>query len=123
MGRERTASAERVALGKRISAARRRAGLKQADAARALGVSVQSFQQWEAGRTSPRGSRLAQLASVLGVSIAELLGEGVRVDLAQRSATDRVFWETYLQLPARHQAHIRELVEFLYSLTDPRKNR
>jgi transcriptional regulator with XRE-family HTH domain len=65
---------ERVALGRRIRQARTAKGLSKAEAARLVGVKVQSWQQWELGRTSPRPEKIPKLASVLEVSANWLLG-------------------------------------------------
>lgn len=66
----------RIRLGKRIEQCRVAKGLSFKEAALLLGVKWQSWQQWESGRTSPRPEKLANLASVLGVSLNQLLGIG-----------------------------------------------
>jgi len=63
-------------LHSRIGTAREQKGLNQSELARALGVSPQAVQGWEAGKSSPRGSRLAALANCLGVSVAWLMVGG-----------------------------------------------
>ncbi len=59
----------------RIAAAREAQGLNQSELARKLGVSPQSVQAWESGRTAPRNPRIKHLSEVLGVSVAYLMGE------------------------------------------------
>ncbi|NVZ50252.1 helix-turn-helix transcriptional regulator [Pseudomonas sp. B6002] len=59
----------------RIAAAREAQGLNQSELARKLGVSPQSVQAWESGRTAPRNPRIKNLSEVLGVSVAYLMGE------------------------------------------------
>lgn len=61
-------------MGKLIAEARRSAGIRQEDLAQAVGVTVNAVQQWEAGRTTPRGSRLQAIAAALGKSPAWFLG-------------------------------------------------
>ena len=73
---------ERVAFGRRIRKARTAKGYSKAEAARMMGVKVQSWQQWERGLTSPRPEKIAKLASVLGVSANELLGIGFETTFA-----------------------------------------
>lgn len=51
----------------RIKEARVKAGLNQSELARALGVSPQTVQQWEAGDTSPRKKKVEAMKSILGV--------------------------------------------------------
>lgn len=52
-------------IGKRIALRREKLGLNQTELAARMGVSPQSVQQWESGRTTPRGRRLELLSSVL----------------------------------------------------------
>jgi transcriptional regulator with XRE-family HTH domain len=64
---------ERIALGRRLGKARKARGLSKAEAARQVGVRVQSWQQWERGVTSPRPEKLTQIASTLGIEVTQLL--------------------------------------------------
>jgi len=54
-----------MSLGERISDARRRAGLTQAEIAQRFGISAQAVSQWEAGRAKPDIARLEELARIL----------------------------------------------------------
>jgi transcriptional regulator with XRE-family HTH domain len=60
-------------IGERIKSARCDAGLTQRDLATRLAISAGAVGQWETGKV-PATSRLAQLASVLDVSLDWLLG-------------------------------------------------
>jgi len=60
-------------LAKRLAQAREQKGLNQSELARALGLSPQAVQNWESGKSSPRGSRLAEVASMLGVTAEHLI--------------------------------------------------
>lgn len=62
----------------RIAQAREHKGLNQSELARAMGVTPQAVQNWESGKASPRGTRLTELAKVLGVPVQELLVGPVR---------------------------------------------
>ena len=67
----------RATLGDRITAAREKAGLTTAEAARRLGVRLATFQAWEADASEPRANRLQMLSGLLGVSLRWLMtGEG-----------------------------------------------
>jgi HTH-type transcriptional regulator, cell division transcriptional repressor len=67
----------RATLGDRITAAREKAGLSVAEAARRLGVRLATFQAWEADASEPRANRLQMLSGLLGVSLRWLMtGEG-----------------------------------------------
>lgn len=61
-------------IGKNIERAREARGMNQSELARALDVTPQAVQKWEAGGT-PRNARLSDIAAVLRVSVADLLGE------------------------------------------------
>ena len=56
----------------RLKAARRAAGLTQADVAKELGVHVMSVSGWERGLTVPEEPRLARLAELFGTDPASL---------------------------------------------------
>ncbi|WP_236519135.1 helix-turn-helix domain-containing protein [Sandaracinus amylolyticus] len=62
-------------MGVRIERARELAGLNKNQLARAVGTSWQHVDHWERDRTQPSPTSLSRLASVLGVTLAYLLGE------------------------------------------------
>lgn len=67
-------------LGERISVARERAGLTQAELAAALAVREEMLANWENDAAEPRANRMTLLGGILGVSAGWLLygvGEGV----------------------------------------------
>jgi transcriptional regulator with XRE-family HTH domain len=61
-------------LGQRIAAARERIGLSQVDLAQKLNVTQQTITAWERRSTVIKSDTLIRLASVLNVSVDELLG-------------------------------------------------
>lgn len=52
---------------------RKKAGLTQADVAKALGVSDAAVCQWEKGESMPSVSRLVSLANLLDCTVDQLL--------------------------------------------------
>lgn len=70
-------------IGKRIAEARNAKGLNQSELARALGVTPQAVQKWEAGG-APKGARLREVADALGVTVEHLLS-GASVAPAQQA--------------------------------------
>lgn len=62
-----------MTIGKRIALLRKEKGLKQEELAEKLGVSGQAVSKWENDQTCPDISLLPQLASILGVTVDELL--------------------------------------------------
>lgn len=102
-------------IGKRIAGARAAKGMNQSELARALGVSPQAVQKWEAGGT-PKGARLGEVAQVLGTSIEFLLGgsqsgasrpvDGSNVGSSPRSV---ISWEHESELPEDQYVFIPRL--------------
>lgn len=53
---------------------RKEAGIKQKDAAEALGVTISTIRRWESGGTYPDAARVMELAQLYGCSVDHLLG-------------------------------------------------
>lgn len=70
-----------IAVGARIRERRRKVGFSQGDLAVALGITFQQVQKYERGDNRVSASRLVAIAHILGLSAAELLGEGVPLAL------------------------------------------
>jgi transcriptional regulator with XRE-family HTH domain len=71
---------DKATLGDRMTAARERAGLTEAEVARRIGVRTRTVHQWENDMSEPRSNRLHLLSGVLGVSLMWLMtgqGDGV----------------------------------------------
>lgn len=64
---------EMETIAQRIAKARELKGLNQSELARELGISPQAVQNWEAGKSSPRGARIREVAKALGLTIEHLL--------------------------------------------------
>ncbi len=75
--------ARTAALGDRLAAARRAAGLTQAEAATALGVSRANLAMWERGYHDVTYAHLVRLARLYRLDAAALFGD----DLAPTTAT------------------------------------
>lgn len=56
-----------------ITRARRKQGLNQSELARQLGVTPQSVQAWESGRSVPRPAKFKEIADALGIRAQALL--------------------------------------------------
>jgi transcriptional regulator with XRE-family HTH domain len=63
------------ALGARIAAARRAAGLTQQELAALIGSDTGTVSRWERGRRNPRKTTILAVASVLNVTASALRGE------------------------------------------------
>lgn len=60
-------------------------GLRQLDVAQALGISMLTYQRWEAGTHEPRVSELRRLAILFKVPASELLGDESRIIIQRGS--------------------------------------
>ena len=63
-----------IMIGKKISEARKTAGLTQMELADTMMVSYQAVSNWERGLTMPDITKLPKLSQTLGISIDTLLG-------------------------------------------------
>lgn len=57
-----------MSLASNIRIHRKQAGLTQIELAEKLGVSIATLRRWEAGETSPNGTRIMEIAALLGIS-------------------------------------------------------
>lgn len=60
----------------RLQSARRQAGLTQAEAAAAAGVSTRTWERWEGGESTPSSRKLPQIARALNVAPIRLAEDG-----------------------------------------------
>ena len=67
-------SAEELELGQRLKAARKLAGMSQAELAGPIGITFQQIQKYENGTNRVSALRLVKLANILDVDIQYLLG-------------------------------------------------
>lgn len=58
-----------MALKDVLKEARLKKSLKQEEAAKLVGVTVQTYSKWENGKTEPKASQVVTLSDVLGVSV------------------------------------------------------
>ena len=79
-------------ISSRIRELRKRRGLNQFELSEEVGVSVDSVRRWESNRQFPRADELGNLASVLKVTVDELLNgqaeESWELRLVMRRAGD-----------------------------------
>lgn len=115
MNRGRPSKAPRSDFGKRLVAARERAGLSQAQLGAALGLSQRAIAHWERRHCSLYPEQLEALAKALNVSLDELVsGKPLKVRQPSGPAGRvRKLFETVNRLPRRQQDKIAEVVEAL----------
>ena len=103
-------------LGGRISFCREVVGFTVAQAARRLGVMMQSWNAWECDRDMPRGSRLTMMAGLLGVSPSWLL-TGMGTGPVERGADSSAdLMHAFRQTSAEVAALNRRMKEIAESL-------
>ena len=56
-----------------LKAARVNAGYSQAEAAKKLNVGEKTLQNWEAGTTSPRADKMADICNLYGCTINDII--------------------------------------------------
>lgn len=102
----------------RIAAYRRRKELSLEGLAALVGVSWQTVQQWENGKTAPKRQRMEQVAEALGVTVNELaLGSG-HEDVHARQRSKKV-----VPLPDRNPPVIDEVIKLMLSMNDSGRDR
>ena len=101
---------DQIALGKRIKAARERAGMTQDDLAAAVDYSVDHMSVVERGVKAPKLDKLTAIANVLGVGTDELLQDSLN---AATKLQATVLSERLKSLPLETQ---RKVMNFLDSL-------
>lgn len=62
-------------MNQRLKDSRKRAGLKQEEAASRIGVGQSTISMWENGQSNPRFGMLPKIARVYGCEIADLFSE------------------------------------------------
>jgi len=110
VGRPR--SPHNSAFGARLCRLRQCAGLTQKEVAVELGISQPAYALWELNDVSVKPAQLLKLAEILGVQIAELMGETetVKRKSGPTGKARRVF-EAVSVLPRNQQSKIVDVVE------------
>jgi len=112
----RPAKSEQPAYGRYLSELRKSARLSQQQVAEALKVRQSTVATWERSSRPPKGDLLPNLASVLGVTIEDLLKEDIEnAPPRQKIPAGRLgqTFETVAQLPRRQQTKILDVVDAL----------
>lgn len=84
-----------LAVGERLLAFRKAAGVSQETLAKAVGVTFQQIQKYEKGRNRLSASRLVMIADVLGIDAADFLRgfSGIATDEAANPLIDKLVSE------------------------------
>ncbi len=98
------------ALGERIAALRKEAGLSQQAMADALEIAQQTYANYEVARARPSVAMLPELAKFFGISVDELLG--LKNGLGKRGPTPKL-QQKIERLSALPQAQQRLVLQML----------
>ena len=100
-------------LGLRVAALRKEIGLTQAQLAESLGNSQQQIVSFEKGRRRMQVFMLPRLASALGVSVEELLGDQSRPKKRGPTPALQRQLEQLARLPKSKQQFVSAMIETL----------
>ena len=102
----------RSAIGRRLAAARERAGLSQSDLAAKLGTTQTTIAYWERKATTFRSDILVQLTTILDVSADDILGtKPSRPFTAKPVGRARQLFDAVSKLPRRQQDKICDILQ------------
>ena len=62
-----------MSLASNIRFYRKRAGLTQIEMAERMGISIATLRRWEAGETSPNGTKISEIAEFLGITPEDIV--------------------------------------------------
>ena len=92
----------------------------QAEVARAIGLTQQSYQRYEIDGSSPSGEILTKLAKHYGVSVDYLLGRETAVDPTVEVITDRdfaVIHRAYKKATVKDKEKLKALLAFAFDIS------
>lgn len=103
-------------LNKNLQYLRKEAGLTQEQLAGKLGVTRQTVSKWENGASVPDADILSQMASVLDVSVSELLGISVETSSKEGYAKILAVLNEELAEKNQHRKTIIKIIKIVLIL-------
>ena len=104
--------APKMTIGTRLQTLRKERHLTQANVAKALGISQQSYGRWETDKVKPSPDKLTQIATYFGVSTDYLLNSDT--DDIDLSEVELLFRTTSKGMTEEERATFKqELIEFM----------
>ncbi|MDU7124913.1 MAG: helix-turn-helix transcriptional regulator [Streptococcus sp.] len=101
-----------MTIGTRLQTLRKERHLTQANVAKALGISQQSYGRWETDKVKPSPDKLTQIATYFGVSTDYLLNSDT--DDIDLSEVELLFRTTSKGMTEEERATFKqELIEFM----------
>lgn len=102
-----------IAMGKRIAQLRKAQNMTQTQLADALGIAQQTMAHYEGGKLRIPVALLSTLATLLAVSVEEIIGEPAKATKGKRGPTPRLQRQVELigQLPRAKQKFVMEMLD------------
>lgn len=100
-----------MSLAERIRRRREHLGMTQQEVARPLSISREAVQQWENGKTAPRGKRLRALSDLLQCSVQWLMTDDA--EIRERLSGADMLSAVFESLPERDRLIVMDLAESL----------
>ena len=103
-------------------------GLKNADVARATGISNMTLSDWKRGKSVPKSDKMRKIAEYLNVSVdylmtgneAQFIVEAAKNDalLTELPSSIKEYASKLAEMPKEQQEHIMSLIEMLSDKKD-----
>ena len=102
-----------TALGQRIAEARKAQGITQVQLAKTLGISQQTVAHYEGGRLRLVASIIPPIASAIGSTVVELMGETKTQEVKKRGPKSKLELqiEQINQLPRTKQKFVSDMLD------------
>jgi len=100
-----------ITRGRHLTALREAAGLSLRELARQIGQDHSNVRYWEQSGSLPRSDVLLPMASALGVTVEELLGEPRPKRVVSPGGRARQLFEAISKMPRRQQDKVLDILE------------
>mgnify|MGYP003644066868 CR=1 FL=1 len=101
-----------IAVGDRIRQLRKARGITQTELATAIGLTFQQVQKYEKARNRISASKLAQIAKIFNVDVAELFEAPIKKDDEETISDDVGTLLTYVNaMPLDVRRHFKDLLK------------
>ena len=100
-----------IARGRHLTALREAAGLSLRELARQIGQDHSNVRYWEQSGSLPRSDVLLPMASALGVTVEELLGEPRPKRVVSPGGRARQLFKAISKMPRRQQDKVLDILE------------
>lgn len=96
---------------KNLKTLRKKAGLKQHEAAEIVDVDLRTYQRWEQGKTSPSDEKKRDIANAFKSSVADLYREDGKSEISLGESKASLLTSLYSVAPTLPEDKLREVVD------------